>query len=317
MGLWKYQQMAEITPSSYSTSYKPVICTGIAKLKIPETGEIFEVSPDDLDWESDCSDPDREMGPELHHYATIILESEQGNYQVEATWEVWEYPIGAIEITETEVEGGEIMQDFDDFQLLPEDIELDAVLSNTKFHSTFSDQILSLRILGEFTIADSNAQKTLKRQIFIGAITCLETYLSDAFINTATATAPQNEKYLKSFFSSFPRFKNEKIKKSEIFTYVDKAKKEAREAMMGVIYHKLDIVSNMFKSTFDIAFPDFSEIARARDIETRHDLVHRNGKTKEGDEISIDEVDVDKVISRIENFVNALDQALKDKASKL
>jgi hypothetical protein len=32
----------------------PKFCTGIAKLTIPETGEVFEVSSDDLDWESDA-----------------------------------------------------------------------------------------------------------------------------------------------------------------------------------------------------------------------------------------------------------------------
>jgi hypothetical protein len=81
MGFWKQQQLEEITPSPYKAGF----CKGIAKLTIPETGEVFEVNPDDLDWDSDCSDSDRGMGMELHHYATITFESEQGGYQVEAT----------------------------------------------------------------------------------------------------------------------------------------------------------------------------------------------------------------------------------------
>lgn len=255
--------------------------------------------------------PDRGMGAELHHYATIIFESEQGDYQIEATWNIWEYPIGAVNYTNTEVEGGELLQDFDNYRLPYEDYvdedQLDAILSNTEFYHTFSNEISSLRKLNSLSIADFNAQRTLKRQIFISAVTCLETYLSDAFINTVLS----NQTYLKSFFSSFKDFKDRKLGLDELFSYVDKAEEIAKKAMLEVIYHNLPKVSNMYKSTFDIGFPNFSEIQR--DIVTRHDLVHRNGKTKEGEEISVDESVVNSVICRIKNFVDELDRKLKDK----
>ncbi|MEC4988441.1 MAG: hypothetical protein SAJ37_06795 [Oscillatoria sp. PMC 1068.18] len=292
-------------------SYKAEFCTGIAKLTIPETGEVFEVSSDDLEWDSECSDPDRGMGAELHHYATIIFESEQGDYQVEATFNIWEYPIGAVNYTNTEVEGGELLQDFDGYQLPHEDYvdedQLDAILSNTEFYHTFSNEISSLRKLNSLSTGDFNAQRTLKRQIFISAVTCLETYLSDAFINTVLS----NQTYLKSFFSSFKDFRDRRLGMNELFSYVDQAEEIAKKAMLEVIYHNLPKVSNMYKSTFDISFPNFSEIQR--DIVTRHDLVHRNGKTKEEKEISVDQSVVDRVICRIESFVNELDRMLKDK----
>ncbi|MEB3181372.1 MAG: HEPN domain-containing protein [Nostocaceae cyanobacterium] len=307
MGIWKQQELEEMT----SDSYKAPFCAGIAKLTIPETGEVFEVSPDDLDWESYCADSDRGMGAELHHYATVVFESEQEDYQVEATWNIWEYPIGAINYTNTEVEGGELLQDFDFYQLPHEDYtdeeQLDAILSNTEFFHTFFNEISSLRVLNSLNIADTNAQRTLKRQIFISAVTCLETYLSDAFINTVLS----NQVYLKSFFSSFKDFKDKKLGMDELFSYVDKAEEIAKKAMLEVIYHNLPKVSGMYKSTFDIAFPDFSAIQRY--IITRHDLVHRNGKTKEGKEIDVDEVFVDKIINTIESFVNELDRQLKEK----
>ncbi|MDB9375459.1 hypothetical protein [Nodularia sphaerocarpa] len=299
--------MEEITPSFNKAEF----CTGIAELTILETGEVFEVSPDDLDWDSYCSDSDRGMGAELHHYATITFESEQGDYGVEATWNIWEYPIGIINYTKTEVEGGKLLQDFDGYQLPHEDYldedQLDAILSNTEFYRTFSDEISSLRVINSLRIADSNAQRTLKRQIFISAVTCLETYLSDAFINTVLS----NKTYLKCFFSSFKDFKHQKLGMNELFSYFDKAEEIAKKAMLEVIYHNLPKVSNMYKSTFDIAFPDFSQIQR--DIAIRHDLVHRNGKTKERQEIPVDEVVVDEVICRIESFVNELDRNLKNK----
>ncbi len=98
---------------------------------------------------------------------------------------------------------------------------------------------------------------------------------------------------------------------SELFIYFDQAEKLAKEAMLDVLYHNLSKVSHMYKSTFKIAFPDVSQISR--DIVTRHGLVHRNGKTKKGEQIVVDKLSVDRVISRIENFVALLDRELKSK----
>jgi nucleoside phosphorylase len=188
-----------------------------------------------------------------------------------------------------------------------QDLYLEAVLSNSEFYCTFLDEILSLGVLNRLAVEDFNAQRILKRQIFISAVTCLETYLSDAFINTVLS----KEKYLKSFFRSFKDFNDKKFGLNEIFDYFDKAEEIAKKAMLEVIFHNLPKVGKMYSSTFDIVFPDFSELQR--DIATRHDLVHRNGKTKEGKEISVDEEAVNDVISRIKKFVNELDQKLKNK----
>jgi hypothetical protein len=81
--------------------------------------------------------------------------------------------------------------------------------------------------------------------------------------------------------------------------------------MKNLLYHNLPKVSNMYKSTFDIAFPNFSEISSY--ISIRHDLVHRNGKTKGGEIIIVNQAVVNDVICKIENFVDELDRNLKGK----
>lgn len=285
-------------------------CVGVAKLTIPETGEIFEVNPEDLDWESECSDPDRGMGAELHHYATISFESEHSDYQVEATWHIWEYPIGSINNVDVEAEEDSLLKDFDDYQLPYEDYvdeeQLDAILSNTKFHSTFSDEILRLQKLSRLNVTDLD-KKMLNRLVFIGVINCLETYLSDAFINTVLS----KKVYLRSFFSSFKEFKYKKINLGDLFIYFDEAEKHATKAMADVTYHNLSKVAKMYESTFSIDFPNFSDIQKY--ISIRHDLVHRNGKTKEGKKIDINEDDVNKLIDKTKVFIDKLDQELRSK----
>ena len=72
----------------------------------------------------------------------------------------------------------------DEYEDSIDEERLNAILSNTEFHRTFSDEISSLRVLSKSEQSDPNARKILRRQIWTNAITCLETYLSDAFINT-------------------------------------------------------------------------------------------------------------------------------------
>jgi len=279
-------------------------CSGKAKILIPDTGEVLEVSSDELEWEIGDDSEERSMGAEVHYYASVYLESEQGNC-VEAEWDVWEYPIGSIESAEVEVKGGKLLENFDDYD--PYEDQLDAILSNTEFYRTFSDEIESLRVLNSLVIGDLNAQKTLKRQIHIGTIACLETYLSDAFINTVLS----KKSYLRSFFASFKDFKEQKLGMHELLERADQAEEIAKKAMLEVIYHNLAKVQKMYESTLDISFSDFSAVQS--DVGIRHDLVHRNGKTKKGEEIDIDTAKVDEAIVRVVNLVDQIDRKLRAK----
>ncbi|NQE36627.1 hypothetical protein [Microcoleus asticus] len=185
--------------------------------------------------------------------------------------------------------------------------QLEAILSNTDFHRTFLDEIASLRVLNKLRVPDAKANKTLRRHLYVGVIACLETYLSDAFINTVLS----NENYLRSFFTSFKDFREQKVGMNELLDSASKAEEIAKEAMSGVIYHNLPKVSKMYEATLNIEFPKFSEIQKA--VSIRHDLVHRNGKTKDGVESSIDSIMVDNVISQVESFISEIDQKLKEK----
>lgn len=98
-------------------------CEGIAKVRIPETGEVFEVHPDDLDWEFVEAD-ERPMGAQLHYCATFYFYSERGEREVEVEWDAWEYPIGSIECSEVESKDCELLQDFYIYSDSLEEVEL-------------------------------------------------------------------------------------------------------------------------------------------------------------------------------------------------
>lgn len=191
----------------------------------------------------------------------------------------------------------------------PDKDQLEAILSNTAFYRTFLDEIASLRVLNKLSVPDQKAKRTLRRHIYVGVIACLETYLSDAFINTVLS----NKDYLSSFFTSFKDFKEQKLGMNELLDVASKAEEIAKKAMLEVLYHNLPKVSKMYEATLNIVFPNFSEIQKA--VSIRHDLVHRNGKTKEGKEIIIAEMMVDDIITKVESFISEIEQKLNEKSN--
>lgn len=181
---------------------------------------------------------------------------------------------------------------------------VEAVTSNVDYYRTFSDEILSLRVLNTVHVPDPKALQALRRQTYIGAITCMETYLSDAFINNVLA----REEFLESFFSNYD-FGDRKVEMRRLYEYAKKVSDIAKNEMLEVRYHNLAKVSKIYKAVLKVEFPKFQEVAKA--ISMRHDLVHRNGKTKDGGDIHIDDDAVDAVIAEVENFVGEVNRRLE------
>jgi hypothetical protein len=162
--------------------------------------------------------------------------------------------------------------------------QYEAIASNTLFFETFKSEIDNLKELNKITIANASTDKTLRRQIFIGVIASMETYLSDAFINTTL----NSKDFTKKFVGTFHDFKERPISLNELFEYHEKIETICKQAMLDVIYHNLPKVKGMYKDTLRVDLGDIGIAYKA--VLTRHDLVHRNGKTKDDVEVLIDSV---------------------------
>lgn len=185
--------------------------------------------------------------------------------------------------------------------------QYEAIASNTLFFETFKSEIDNLKELNKITIANASTDKTLRRQIFIGVIASMETYLSDAFINTTL----NSKDFTKKFVGTFHDFKERPISLNELFEYHEKIKTICKQAMLDVIYHNLPKVKGMYKDTLGVDLGDIGTAYKA--VLTRHDLVHRNGKTKDGVEVLIDSVIIDQLISDIETFIGNIDKQIEEK----
>ena len=188
----------------------------------------------------------------------------------------------------------DLVQDFDYEE------QYEAITENKEYLQKFRDELSKLQLLNAFVVPDKTLKDVLTRQLYISVIGTMETFLSDAFINLTN----DKVEFFRNFIETHPEFKKRKFELKEIFEEYDKLKETAKVVMLDTIYHNLPSVSQMFKDTFKIEFPSIKEVYEC--VLKRHDLVHRNGKTKEGTPVELDENTIKELMEKVSNFVEEI-----------
>ncbi|AZC67376.1 hypothetical protein [Pseudomonas chlororaphis] len=136
-------------------------------------------------------------------------------------------------------------------------------------------------------------------------ITALEAYLWD----TTAYWVTQNKTILQEFVKGNKDFAAKSFKLSEIFTAMDGIEKEVVEYLQTFIWHRLDKAKPLLEKTLGIQFPKFESIMP--EIITRHDIVHRGGRSKDGYPVQVTIHDVRRVASLVKDFAVELESEIK------
>jgi HEPN superfamily RiboL-PSP-like protein len=145
----------------------------------------------------------------------------------------------------------------------------------------------------------------LRRLLFASAITSLETYLSDVFVSSIRG----NPTALRRFVESFPDFAKEKLTKRDIFREFEQLEHRVTAMLVKMVWHRLERVATMFGDTFGINFTESPVLAELmRDVEIRHDIVHRSGKNKDGLEHKLADDDVRNLTGRCIALVQEIER---------
>ena len=171
--------------------------------------------------------------------------------------------------------------------------QYEAIIANKKFQIKFHEEIENLERLNEVEFEDKNLESILKRQVFVGVIGTLETFLSDTFINLTM----DNDDYFKKFVETYPAFKQQKFELRHLFVEEGRIKETVKIVLLDIIYHDLRKVGKMYDATFKIEFPKIGHLMKS--TLTRHDLVHRNGKTKDGQDVVVDKLAIIDLIEKV------------------
>ena len=184
------------------------------------------------------------------------------------------------------------------------DYPYEPVCSTDYHYLIFVNELDSLAKLNDVKLDSDKMNNILKRQIHIGLIALMECYLQDTF----TSLVFQHKLYLEKFVTTHPDFSKRKFELRDVFEQYRTIEETVRTVIRETIYHDLPKVRQMYRSTFVMDFPDIKDVITC--VKTRHDLVHRNGTTKAGYQITLSSYHISESISIISKFVTQINSLL-------
>ncbi|WP_104401799.1 HEPN domain-containing protein [Vibrio penaeicida] len=188
-------------------------------------------------------------------------------------------------------------EDFDDYFY-------DTLGTASEPFKEFENAVNQLRDMLDIETSSAH-QQTLLKMVYVNVITSLEAFLSDLFITKLES----DDFYLRRFVESNPEFKKDKLPLSDIFKQYESLNGTVKEYLVELLWHNLPKLRPMFKATFEIEFPSSIELL-IKATHKRHDLVHRAGKTKDGELINITVSEVSTLINEVLDFAKHINDQL-------
>jgi hypothetical protein len=246
-------------------------------------------------------------------------ESAEGGYQY-----IWGGPYSAS--VELEAEFGGIVPD-DVLELLVEKLErvtvdwtgnpdeltvddylFDSIGSSGVYRASLHAAINTIEQSLSVSMAEPLRQNFC-RMLFGNVVAALEAYLSDFFISALK----EDGKLLRKLVESNKEFKERKIPLSDVFKSHDGIEMLVKEFLTGLTWHNLPRIRPLYGEVIDITFDDAATQELIRAVVVRHDIVHRNGKTKDGRDVLITEDDINKLLENVKKLVRGIEDQWFDK----
>ncbi len=269
-------------------------------LKCCKCGAEFEV-PTDLDAETYSEE--RNMGAQIGYL--WVYEDECQNCQNPYSFEInaWEYPIGILDSEDSKSEGVELDYEVDVAQEPEDDWGDSWEYVEPSTFDEFNETMLKLRGMLESDLVLTN--DIFLKMVDAFAVTAMEAYLSGTLIEKVK----QNEKYLLNAAQKIEDIKDEKMTLYEAVKSPDQAKKRILEKLYEFMYHNLPKIKRIYETVFEIKI-DYSLKDLMTIVRRRHDIVHRNGKNKDGVEIVLIAATVEQDIDVISSFVKKINDLI-------
>lgn len=168
------------------------------------------------------------------------------------------------------------------------------------FHNTIQEieKILSSHI-------DPIVADTMHKMAHVHAVTALETYLGD----TLKQLMIGQEQYFLNAAQNIKDINERRLKPYEVLANKDFVEQMVFKHISDHLYHDPVKAMRLYKDCLDFKCThSLGTIIKAATL--RHDIVHRNGKDKDGSNVIPNFTEVKSAISEIKDFVHYLDKAL-------
>lgn len=162
------------------------------------------------------------------------------------------------------------------------------------------------QIAAVMTVHGSLQAQQLVLQLAYGAtITALESYLWD----TVSYWTSHNEEVRKEFVCTNKDFGKTKIELADIYTELKNIENRLGSYLQGLVWHRLFEVKPIMQAGFKITLPDIGPLMKC--VLIRHDIIHRSGRNKDGEAITVSEAEVNKLVAMVRDFALAIEIELE------
>ncbi|EMW0841610.1 TPA: HEPN/Toprim-associated domain-containing protein [Enterobacter hormaechei] len=157
-------------------------------------------------------------------------------------------------------------------------------------------------------VASAPENPVLVRMCYSGIITVMEAYLADIFIR-----AVKHPPVKRRFVESYEAFQNSSKKPlSEVFNLLDSLDKTIETALLSLSFHHIATVKKLYQECLLVSFPPDILNDIARSVIIRHDIVHRNGRDKNGKHHLIEGYHVNELEELMHVFLAGIDKQILD-----
>lgn len=147
----------------------------------------------------------------------------------------------------------------------------------------------------------------LYRLLYANIISKLEAFLCDTIVNYVLSS----EAHKRWFVQKYAPLADQKFQMSAIYAKYESLDKIIKSALTSIVYHDIKLVRKLYKKVADIELPNTKAIEDA--IAIRHDIVHRNGKDKEGNLHTVTKTDVEILSDHVLDFIYEVDSLMSAK----
>ncbi|WP_439829594.1 HEPN domain-containing protein [Aeromonas caviae] len=93
---------------------------------------------------------------------------------------------------------------------------------------------------------------------------------------------------------------------------MDSLDQKITEEIDSISFHNVDTVAGLYKNVLLCKFPEDKVSDLKKYVELRHDIVHRNGKSKDGTIVSVTKNDLRDLIELVSDVVSHIDKQILD-----
>jgi len=147
---------------------------------------------------------------------------------------------------------------------------------------------------------DPNTSELVHQMVHSSLIAALEAFLAD----TMAFWVRTDKGVLRQFTSKNKDFKGRQLTLDQLFERIEKLDQEVEIYLQEMLWHRLDKIRPMMMAGLGIAFPDIGELMR--EVVVRHDIVHRAGRTKSGELVSVSTADAIRLRDEVRRFAQAI-----------